>query len=165
VKQHLHTIRLAVVILTGLGLVRPLAAADQIPFRGRIAGVATTIVVNPPIVFALTEGTGKTTHLGGIAWEHPHFIDLSTSAVTGSFRFVAANGDEVFADFEGQASAAPTPGIRLIVGTATITGGTGRFARATGSFDVERLFDPATRTTVGSFQGTISSPGSLRRNR
>jgi hypothetical protein len=43
--------------------------------------------------------------------------------------------------------------------TATITGGTGRFAGATGSFTTERLFDTVTLTTTGSFEGTISSPG------
>ena len=37
--------------------------------------------------------------------------------------------------------------------------GTGRFAGATGSFTVQRQFDPATGTTTGSFEGTISSPG------
>ena len=32
---------------------------------------------------------------------------------------------------------------------------------ATGSFTVERLFNLATLTTTGSFEGTISSPGAV----
>jgi hypothetical protein len=41
----------------------------------------------------------------------------------------------------------------------TITGGTGRFAGAQGSFTVERLVNLATGFTSGSFHGTITSPG------
>jgi hypothetical protein len=41
------------------------------------------------------------------------------------------------------------------VETATVTGGTGRFAGATGSFICERLFDTIAGTTAGSFEGTI----------
>jgi hypothetical protein len=42
------------------------------------------------------------------------------------------------------------------VESATITGGTGRFTSATGSFTVERLFDPSTNITTGTFDGTIA---------
>jgi hypothetical protein len=40
--------------------------------------------------------------------------------------------------------------------TATIKGGTGRFAGATGGFIAERVVDTAAGTTTGSFEGTIS---------
>ena len=62
--------------------------------------------------------------------------------------FTAANGDMLTAQFTGQA----TP----IVGFYAITGGTGRFAGATGSFIVHRLFDTVEGTTVGFFDGTVS---------
>jgi hypothetical protein len=64
------------------------------------------------------------------------------------------------ADFTGQAQVGP---IVSIVEQATITGGTGRFAGASGTFTIERLFDPAAGTTSGSFGGTISAPGAGRR--
>ena len=52
-----------------------------------------------------------------------------------------------------------TPTVVSIVEIAVITGGTGRFADATGSFIVTRSFDFATGLTTGSFKGTIFSPG------
>ena len=54
------------------------------------------------------------------------------------------------------------PRVLLSVETATITGGTGRFAGATGSFTVERLLNLDTFLTTVSFEGTISSPGASK---
>jgi hypothetical protein len=76
----------------------------------------------------------------------------------GSYQFVAANGDALVAEFEG-VSAPVAPGFLYIVETATITGGTGRFAGATGTFVCERLYDISAGTTIGSFKGIISRPG------
>jgi len=79
--------------------------------------------------------------------------------VTGSYEFTAANGDTLIADVTGQfGPTAENPRVLLSVETATITGGTGRFADATGTFTIERLFNQVTGLTTGSFEGTISSP-------
>jgi hypothetical protein len=75
---------------------------------------------------------------------------------------VAANGDKLTASGTGLATPMVIDGVfyLAIVEEMTIdpTLSTGRFAGATGGFTVERLFNPATGTTVGSFEGTISSP-------
>ena len=84
--------------------------------------------------------------------------NLLTLTGIGSFSFTAANGDILTADFTSKASPT-TPGVLSIVETAFISGGTGRFAGATGHFTVTRSFDFATNLTAGSFEGTISSPG------
>ena len=44
-------------------------------------------------------------------------------------------------------------------GVVTFSGGTGRFAGATGSFKIERLINLTTGLTYGSFAGTLSPPG------
>ena len=62
----------------------------------------------------------------------------------------------MYAEFTGQATPTAIPGVLYIEETATITGGTGRFAGATGSFISERLYDTVAGTTIGSFEGTIS---------
>jgi hypothetical protein len=51
------------------------------------------------------------------------------------------------------------------VETATITGGTGRFAGATGSFTAERTFYVASGKTIGSSEGWISPPGQAQPGR
>jgi hypothetical protein len=52
------------------------------------------------------------------------------------------------------------PNVVAITETATVTGGTGRFAGATGSIQVERIFDRATGVTTGTLEGWISMAGS-----
>jgi hypothetical protein len=86
-------------------------------------------------------------------------VNRATRTATGSYEFTAANGDTLTADFTGTATPTLIPGVLYIVEMAIIKGGTGRFAGATGSFTCERLFDTVALTTVGSFEGTISSPG------
>jgi hypothetical protein len=72
-----------------------------------------------------------------------------------SYRFVAANGDILFVEGTGQGTPTPTPNVDTIVETDTITGGTGRFAGATGSFTLVRLLNLATGVTSGTFDGNI----------
>ena len=87
-------------------------------------------------------------------------MNRATRTAIGTYEFTAANGDMLFAEFTGHATPTATPGVLYIEETATITGGTGRFAGATGSFTTERWYDTIAGTTFGSFEGTISSPGS-----
>ena len=85
----------------------------------------------------------------------PHIVNRSNSTATGFYSFATANGDTLNATFTGQATPTSTPGVLSIVETATITGGTGQFANATGSLICERLFDTGAGTTTGPFKGTI----------
>jgi hypothetical protein len=158
-KRPSFIIALVLTSLAALGCAAPAAAGDQVPFRGNFAGVAVATSFNFPIACGVTTGTGNATHLGQFAFEHPHCANLVAFTLTGTFRLVAANGDQVFADFTGQSTATPTTGVRLVEGTATVTGGTGRFEGATGTITLRRLFNTMTNATVGSFNGVISSPG------
>jgi len=140
-------------------LVGRVAASNVVPFTGSLEGVVTRTPLAPPFVSVLIGGTGNATQLGRFKVENEHLVNTATRTLIGSYEFTAANGDTLTAGFTGQFSLTETPGVLSIVETATITGGTGRFTGATGSFTVERLFNIATLTTTGSFEGTISSPG------
>jgi hypothetical protein len=156
-KRYSSAASLGLAVLA-VGLTGPLAAAQQVPFLGRLDGVVTMSGV-PPIVSVLVTAKGNATQLGQFTLAIPHTVDLRTMTATGSYQFTAANGDRLMAMFKGQGKKTPTPGVIAIVETATITGGTGRFTGATGGFTCQRLFNRVTGRTTGSFQGTISVPG------
>jgi len=159
--MKLHRSKVCVVLtVLAVGLfARPVEAAKQVPFHGSLEGLVTRSGA-PPIVTVDVEAEGKASHLGRFEVSIPHEVEIATRTATGSYLFVAANGDTLTADFVGHSN--PTdedPTVLYIVEEATITGGTGRFAGATGSFICERLYDTVAGATTGSFEGTISSPG------
>ena len=161
-KRFRFVASLVLAVVFATGLTGPALAGDLVPFKGRLAGDVSH-TPDPPFDFVEVDATGHASHLGKFRLVIPHLVDTSTRTAVGSYAFTAANGDMLFADFTGVATPTATPGVVLIVESATITGGTGRFADATGSFVVERLFDRVADTTSGSFQGRISSPGAGKR--
>ena len=88
---------------------------------------------------------------------------------SGSAQWKAANGDIIYTTVFGSAALSDIPGGFLkVTETHTITGGTGRFTGAQGSFTVELFhkLEPSgvaggveTHEIFGSFNGTITSPG------
>jgi hypothetical protein len=151
----LRRMALALAALAVLGLADHVAAGEDVRFKGRLEGDVTITPLAPPFVSVLVEATGKASHLGRFTLDIPHVVDRANGTALGSYEFTAANGDTLSASFSGKATPTATPGVLSIVEVATITGGTGRFAGATGSFTAERLFDTVAGTTTGSFTGTI----------
>ncbi|MHB8954088.1 MAG: hypothetical protein ACYC4U_14060 [Pirellulaceae bacterium] len=157
--RHSSAASLVLAVLTVVGLAGPTAAGEKVPFKGNLEGVVTRTPVDPPFVFVLVDGTGKANHLGKFTLAIPHVVNPVTRTAAGTYEFTASNGDTLSADFTGASAPTATPGVLSIVETATITGGTGRFNGATGSFTTERLFDTMSGTTAGSFQGTLRLRG------
>jgi hypothetical protein len=143
------------------------AAAQVLPFKGKLEGRhASRTPLAPPFVFDRFEAGGQATQLGQFALVIEATVNFGVRPVTGAgtYTFTAANGDRLVGDHTGF-SARVEPGIVLITEHAVIDPGrsTGRFAGATGSFTVGRFADAATGVgglTVGTFEGTISIPGS-----
>ena len=158
-KHHTSAAGLALAVTVLLGLAGPVAAGDQVPFKGSLDGDVTRTPVGDTQVRIDIDADGTATVLGQFTLEVPHIVDIATRTAAGYYRFAAANGDTLTAEFTGTAGPSDIPGVVRIVEVATITGGTGRFAGATGGFTAVRLYDPVAGTTVGYFEGAISPPG------
>ena len=161
-KRQSSAIRVALTVLTVLVFVGPVAAGEQVPFRGRLEGsLVSRTPLTPPFVVDTFAITGNATQLGQFELDITATVNLTTRTATGTYVFVAANGDTLTATFTWSSAPTPTPGVILITEVATIDpdGCTGRFAGASGGFTCERLFSPATGETIGSINGTISTPG------
>lgn len=99
-------------------------------------------------------GTGHASHLGRYTVVANFTVDLATAAGSGIITFTAANGDSFTASATGQAVF--MTGFVQITEIATITGGTGRFAHATGTLTIVRQYNPATGASSGTVDGTIN---------
>jgi len=134
----------------------PGAVAAETPFQGSFQA-SEVPAVQFPIVTIAGSGGGIATQLGKFTMTYEAEVNLLTRVGIGSVEFIAANGDRLFADILGQSTPTATPNLISIVEVLTITGGTGRFADATGRLISERLKDQVTGNTSGSFDGTIAT--------
>jgi hypothetical protein len=149
----------ALVLTAALAI--PAAAQKQVPFKGSIQAQETDTPSVPPATLSVAgSGTGIGSHLGQFSLSYDLTVTLANGTAAGSGHWIAANGDTIDTTITGSSELTPTPGVVRITEIYIVTGGTGRFVGAQGSFIVDRLLDMATGVTSGSFYGTITSPGS-----
>jgi hypothetical protein len=135
--------------LLALGLTSHLqadAGGSDRPFKGFAEGVVTGVLPSGAIV---VESEGIATHLGDFTRTELVFFGPD-GAIAGSVIFTAANGDQLWADFEGDFISPTTA-----EGTYTFTGGTGRFSDATGTASFEATTTDGLHLDV-AFAGSIS---------
>jgi hypothetical protein len=151
--RHLLFMGLVASVAVSLGGVAGATAAAETPFKGTVNAVETGQVA-PPIASITRDGGGNATHLGKYTEHITMQVNIVTRHGTGAATFTAANGDTLTATIDGQAT--PTsPGMLSIVENYTITGGTGRFAGATGTFTLHSVLNQATGVSSGKFSGAI----------
>jgi hypothetical protein len=160
-KRFKSAAGLALAVLAVLGLAGPVAAGEQVPFKGILEGTYAR-TGSFPFFHVELSGAGLATQLGVFTLDMPHDLNLLAPPplpnASGDFEFTAANGDTVYGTFTGRGGPSDMPGFTLRVEeTMTITGGTGRFAGASGIVIAVRYLDGS--NFIGAFEGTISSPG------
>lgn len=161
--------RTLIAAVTMIWMAQPAWAGDQVPFRASFDTVFEASVSIFPVLDVEVTGEGQARHLGRTRIETiSETINLLTGVGEAIFVFTAANGDTI--ELEADFLAPPTPtGGFLLIGSWMVSGGTGRFANASGSGCFEGWAEPTTDPTtqpisgVGHFTmtGTISKP---RRN-
>ncbi len=129
------------------------------PFKGSLE-LSEIEKGNFPNFTVDSTGGGQATHLGRYTMVAVTELDISRAEDLGlissasTFTLTAANGDQLTGTLSGVGTLVDV-GVS-IVDHGIITGGTGRFADATGSFTIQRLLVEATHTSAGSFDGTIT---------
>jgi hypothetical protein len=137
---------------------RAAANAAVLPFHGAVDSASHVAVYDfgTNTAFIHLVGTGTATHLGRYTLVVDYVLSLVTIAGSERMTMTAANGAVLTA--EGTAQGTPSEdGLSLrSLESLTITGGTGRFAGATGSFVLRQVNIAADRNSSGSFDGTIN---------
>jgi hypothetical protein len=148
----------------------PASARDQVPFNGTVSGyVETQEPVNECIVHGHASNFGNANQVGAFTGSGELYQDFCEDppnvTYTGTFHWIAANGDELSGTFDGYLSPAGTPGVYDNHENTDVTAGTGRFTSATGHWESGGQIDVTTQPLFFSlpFRGWISSVGSTRR--
>src|SRR5262249_20285587 len=145
------------------------SAHDEVPFNGTVSGYVqsqsgtecepSTHVINFGNANQLGAFTGTAEFLPRPCNPDPSLCANNIPYI-GTFDWFAANGDEIYGTFEGYLCPTETPGVYDNNETAEVTGGTGRFANATGHFELAGQLDFTTTPPSLSYRGKASSRAS-----
>jgi hypothetical protein len=131
-------------------------AVSSRPIKGRCE-VETVEVqpISPTTIRRFSVGTCQLSHLGRTRLLSVANTNLVTLDQDGQHTFTAANGDLLYATSVGTGTLIP-PATVHFAGATTISGGTGRFANATGVMQVEGLSNLAAGSSSFSYDGWIA---------
>jgi hypothetical protein len=150
----------AAAIILAATLAITAAAQQQVPFKGAMQGNDTDTAFTDTTVTVLTVGSGIGTQLGQFTFTQTAVVNFTNGQDTGTATWFAASKDSLSTTFYGSGEVIG-PNLFSITEHHTITGGTGRFAGAQGTFTVTRMASGTTFLTSGSFLGTITPPGAV----
>lgn len=102
----------------------------------------------------LITGTGEGTIVGKSTFSLIE-DDSNFPLLVGTATITAANGDQIFSTHTGSAVGPDDKGVLLITNYNTITGGTGRFKGASGSFVAHAIANVNYTTGTVTFDGSI----------
>jgi len=150
-----HTI---LFVLVALALPMYAAAANDPPLKGSESGTFQLLGPCDSGGIGLeVSGTGHSTFLGRYSSRYRECFDPATGAVTGgSITLTTANGETLYGTYAGQASPGGDPNTVAYDDPGRITGGTGRFAGATGTANTSGVANLATGDYEGTIAGSVS---------
>src|SRR5437868_4225254 len=76
-KRYRSTAGLVLAVLGVLSLAGPVAAGEQVPFKGRLEGDVTVTPLVPPRLQVDVEAAGNATHLGWFTLDIPHLVNAA----------------------------------------------------------------------------------------
>lgn len=134
-----------------------------LPFEAAFTRESQAAFEPPTTLVIGGRNVGTATHLGRFTAASEDRVDTVSRTSVGTFNFTAANGDEVWTTTVGGETANPVPNVSTAERDATIVGGTGRFAAATGRLTIRttETIDFETNTATGS--GTVEGEINLNR--
>ena len=128
------------VLLVVLGLVfvawsaTASAATKARPFQGYVTGACSFVsdAASPTGMWTITDTRGDVSHLGASVMTARHPTPTGAAIENGAMKLVAASGDEVWITYTGGFTGPGPDGVLVVDLDFKITGGTGRFATASG---------------------------------
>jgi hypothetical protein len=143
-------------------------AKQQVPIKGEFT-TQFSFTSPPPVAQLTLSGGGWVSHLGKATCsslnEVVDFTQQPLPTMTGTLTLTAANGDTLTGEMDAVAIPAEDGSITFF-GTLTFTGGTGRFAGATGTAEFGGTGTPTSMFGgIGqfAFEGAVTSPGASKR--
>ena len=143
-----------------------LAGPTNVPFKATFVTQEQRLHPDPaicqtaPHLVGITALSGHASHLGATTAVSSDCVTQTSpytySFANGTLTAIAANGDELRAEYSGTLSPTATPPIYAIAGSYRITAGTGRFSGASGSGTLQGIDNIQTGQGQLQLSGVIS---------
>ena len=133
------------------------AQPTRFPFKGTLQSNETYSRVSSAM-YVIANGFGESPLLGSFTVSYHAEVNLLDFSEVETIHFVGSNGDSVQAKGLGQSMEDRTPGMHNVVQIYTITGGTGRFVGASGTFTLKRLVSRTAGIASSTFEGYVLIP-------
>ena len=138
--RKLLTLTMAVALLL-MSIPAASAGPNARPFKASMEGSVFFVgdpacTNNPWSLRTDSAATGRVSHLGRTTMTARHCTPGGTSVEGGEMTLVAANGDQMFIEYEAFAPPPNENGIVVVEGDFEIVGGDGRFEEAHGGGDL-----------------------------
>jgi hypothetical protein len=151
--------KLIVLALAAGAFAAPAMAADQIQVRGSDSGTFSIAPSDTPGVFLATDvSSGIATHLGQYDFLAHEVYDAVQNVVTSASFTITTRHGTLSGNYTATLGVGPTPNIATYHAPGVITGGTGRYAGATGTIVFDGFGDFATSALEDHFAATIVLP-------
>jgi hypothetical protein len=163
-KRRLLGVAGLLAALAAMALPAPALAGEQVPLKGRDSG-GFTLTANgcgAGVFAVVVDDEGQATHVGAYAYHSNECFNPATGEFGGIFTITAANGDTLTGIYAGSVVGADGD-LAFYEQDNVITGGSGRFAEASGSFHLSGIANLATLESSQKISGTASSPGSAKK--
>jgi hypothetical protein len=170
-KNWMHRVSLTLTTLALTGLALPARAAQSstpnlIPFKASAVVTSDSMVIplTPPVAATrVSYSSGQSDLLGpwtGIAHQLTRLKPDGTrlSIDDGIGVWTAASGDSIFVSYVGLFGTSTTPNLLTFQKAIAITGGTGRFAGASGHAVLNGVIDLVQKQTTMTVEGMITPP-------
>ena len=116
------------------------------PFKGDFIANPQIVSIIDGVLTLYIEAEGNATHLGKCTWIATQVNDNNADPImTGEFTFTAANGDQIWGNYDGTPTNFPDGSVSFF-GTMYVEGGDGRFEGADGElpyYGGASLFPPS----------------------
>lgn len=149
---------LAAILVVSVAFPAVAVAGGQIPLRGWDSGNFEIPGACGPGVEVLISGAGNAAHLGRYRYTATECFEPVAGTFAGSATMIAADGARLVGTYSGVVTTTDDPNVITYDEMLTISGGSERFAGASGQVHIVGWADLATGAYAQTLDGWISRP-------
>jgi hypothetical protein len=149
---------IALVVAVG-ALAAPAMAGDQVQVKGSDSGTFSLAPAGPPGIYLSTDiSSGPASHLGRYDFLAHETYDANHNVVTQASFTISTKHGTLTGNYTATLGVGASPNIATYHAPGFITGGTGRYAGATGTIVFDGFGDLSTLALEDHFRATIVLP-------